>query len=110
MQEKRKSIRYRTRAKASIPGVLENDALLKDISVTGCCIECTIRAHIKPDTQYTLQITPEPDSQIGTFDLLAQSRWIRSETDSCEIGFMILESPKGKQFQRYVDYLSYRAS
>lgn len=110
MQEKRKSIRYRTRAKANIPGILDSEALLKDLSVTGCCIESMMRVKIQPDTQYTIQVIPEPDSQIGRFDLLALSRWVRSEADVCEIGFLILESPKGKQFQRYVDYLAYRAS
>lgn len=110
MQEKRKSIRYRTQAQASIPGVLNGDMLLKDISVTGCCLEAMRQVQVKPDTQYTIQITPEPDAQIGKFDLLAQSRWIRSREDSYEMGFLILESPKGKQFQRYVDYLTWRAS
>ncbi|MDR2535749.1 MAG: PilZ domain-containing protein [Treponema sp.] len=110
MQEKRKSIRYRTQAQAKIPGVFNGDALLKDISVTGCCVECMSRVNILPDTQYTIQVIPEPDSQIGKFEVLAQSRWIHAREDACEIGLIILESPKGKQFQRYVDYLAWRAS
>ncbi|MDR0525925.1 MAG: PilZ domain-containing protein [Spirochaetaceae bacterium] len=110
MQEKRKSIRYTTRAQATIPGFFDSEALLKDISVTGCCIEAMRWVNIQPDMQCTIQIIPEPDSKIGKFELTAQSRWTRNNDDSCEIGFLILESPKGKHFQRYVDYLAYRAS
>ena len=109
MQEKRKHTRYRAQAQASIAGVFENGGLLKDISITGCCIECTMKVTIRPDSQYTIQVSPDPNSEIGNFDLLVESRWIRPKGDSYEMGFMIIESPKGKQFQRYVDYLAWRA-
>jgi hypothetical protein len=109
MQEKRKNIRYRAQARASIAGVFESGGLLKDISITGCCIECTMRVNIRPESQYTIQISPDQSSEIGDFDLLVEARWVRPRGDSCEMGFMIIESPKGKQFQRYVDYLAWRA-
>ncbi|MDR2486028.1 MAG: PilZ domain-containing protein [Treponema sp.] len=110
MQEKRQHIRYLTKAQAGIPGIFESGGLLKDISITGCCIECTRQVNIQPNNQYTIQVSPEPNANIGKFDLLAESRWIRPKGDSYEMGFMIVESPKGKQFQRYVDYLAWRAS
>jgi hypothetical protein len=110
MQEKRKNTRYRSRARASIPGIFEGDAILKDISITGCSIEYTVQVDVKPNTKYTIQIFPEGASGIGQFDILTECRWFRGAGNSYEIGFMIIESPKGKQFQRYVDYLTWQSS
>jgi hypothetical protein len=39
-----------------------------------------------------------------------ESKWIHAAGYSCEIGFSILESPKGRSFQHYVDYLSWRSA
>ena len=110
MTEQRKNTRYHTLARVEIEGVNEGEALLKDISVTGCCVECTAYAEAKLNIQYKLRIIPESSAKIGMFDLLVESRWIHSGSYSCEIGFFIMESPKGKAFQRYVDYLSWRYS
>ncbi|MDR1318450.1 MAG: PilZ domain-containing protein [Treponema sp.] len=93
-----------------IPGVLEGESLLKDLSITGCCVECTVFVDIKPNVHYQLEIEPESAANIGNFQLVVESKWIRSGNYSSEIGFNIVASPKGKLFQRYVDYLEYRAS
>jgi hypothetical protein len=42
--------------------------------------------------------------------MTAEARWIRVNVNTSEAGFMIIDSPKGKQFQNYVDYLSWRYS
>ena len=110
MQENRKNRRYQTLARVRIPGILEGETLLKDLSVTGCCVECTSLLDIKPDTQYRLEIFPEGASNIGNFDLFVESKWVRTENYSSEVGFNIIASPKGKLFQRYVDYLVWRHS
>ena len=110
MKDLRKNIRYQTLAKAKIEGVSEGETLLKDLSVTGCCVESTSYSEIKFNTLYKLEIIPESAAEIGTFHLVAESKWIRTGGYSGEIGFTIVESPKGKQFQRYVDYLSWRYS
>jgi hypothetical protein len=110
MLENRKNNRYRTLARVKIPGILGGESLLKDLSVTGCCVESTSYADIKPNTRYKLEIIPESVAKIGGFELSVESIWIRSGGYSCEIGFSILESPKGKLFQRYVDYLAWRSS
>ncbi|GHV86927.1 hypothetical protein AGMMS50255_2230 [Spirochaetia bacterium] len=108
--ENRKNIRYRALARVRIHGILGEESLLKDLSVTGCCVECTSLADIQPNTQYKLEIIPEAAAKIGKFDLVVKSIWVRSGADSGEIGFVIATSPKGKLFQRYVDYLSWRAA
>ena len=93
-----------------IPKILEGETLLKDISVTGCCVECNIVPNIHIGTQYQLDVEPEGDSYIGNFRLLVESKWIRNDASSTEVGFFIVASPKGRQFQNYVDYLAYRSS
>jgi hypothetical protein len=110
MLENRKNHRYRTLAHARIPGVLGGENLLKDLSITGCCVECTSCADIKPENQYQIEILPESAANIGSFALTVQSKWVRSGGYASEVGFAIVASPKGKLFQRYVDYLGYRAS
>ena len=108
MDERRVNTRYQTLAKVKIEDAESGEILLKDISVTGCCVECTTYVEIKLNMQYTLKVIPESITKIGDFDLLVESKWIRPSGDSYEIGFNIIESPKGKHFQRYVDYLSLR--
>jgi hypothetical protein len=108
--EKRKSPRYRTIAQVRIPGVLEGDTLLENISITGCCVECTASTETKPQMQYNLEIIPESAAGIGQFILPVECQWIRGGDYSNEIGFCIISSPKGRLFQRYVDYLAYRSA
>jgi len=108
MIEHRKNTRYLSFAKAKIEGVNAGESLLKDLSVTGCCVECTSYVELAPNVRYRLEIIPETTSKIGIFNLLVESKWIHSESYSCDIGFCIVESPKGKHFERYVDYLSWR--
>ncbi|GHT56265.1 hypothetical protein AGMMS50268_33650 [Spirochaetia bacterium] len=108
--ESRKHIRYRTLARARIHGTLEDESLLKDISVTGCCVEFTSMADIQPNTTYKLEVIPEVAAKIGKFELQVETRWIRSGGYSTEVGLFIAASPKGKLFQRYVDYLAWRST
>ncbi|MDR3115350.1 MAG: PilZ domain-containing protein [Treponema sp.] len=110
MQERRKDIRYHTLGRARIPEVFEGDLLLKDLSITGCRIQCAEPLAIQLNVQYRIQIIPEPVVKTGTFELLVKSRWIHAGEHSYEAAFMVMESPKGKQFQWYVDYLTWRSN
>jgi len=110
MVEQRKHTRYKTLAKTEIEGISEKESLLKDLSITGCLVECTSYAGIECNKQYKLDIIPESAAKIREFELVGEARWIRIEDYSCEVGFVIVKSPRGKLFQRYVDYLSWRYS
>jgi hypothetical protein len=105
-QEKRQTIRYRSQAWATIPGFIQENAFVKDMSVTGCCIEFKTSVKLKVGEQYTIAVSAEIETQVGRFDLLAEARWIQPRGNGCEIGFLIISSPTGKQFERYVDYLA----
>ncbi|MDR1373618.1 MAG: PilZ domain-containing protein [Treponema sp.] len=110
MVNKRKSTRYCSLAAARIPSASSGEALLKDLSVTGGCIEYTMFADVQTGTKYKLEVIPEAASNVEQFDLTIEIRWIHYEGYACSVGFTILASPKGKLFQHYVDYLAWRAS
>jgi hypothetical protein len=84
MLENRKNPRYRTLARVRIAGVLEGDSLLKDLSITGCCVECAIYADIKPGNRYQMEIEPESVANIGGFEISVETIWIRSGGYSTE--------------------------
>lgn len=110
MIEKRKNTRFQSLARVKIEGVNDGELILKDISVTGCRIECATITEIEPIQQYKVEIIPEGDANVGSFDFLVESKWVRINGNSCEVGFVIINFPKGKLFQRYVDYLAWRYS
>jgi hypothetical protein len=107
MIENRKNPRYTTIAHARINGFEVGDALLRDLSVTGCRLEFSAAVAFSEGSHYRIIVEPEAASAIEHFELVAESRWSRADYDSFEIGFSILSSPKGKAFQRYVDYLAW---
>jgi hypothetical protein len=106
----RSHTRYHTYAKVKIRGIMEHHSLLKDISVTGCRVECTSLADIQVDSPYTLEVIPELGSKIGRFELEVKAVWISTAGYSGDVGFVITASPKGRLFQRYVDYLSWKGN
>ena len=110
MLENRKNPRYKSFAQVRIPKFLGSENILKDISITGFCIECTVITEIQPGNQYQVEVIPEIASNLGSFELTGECKWVQSSSDSSEIGFSVTASPKGKLFQRYVDYLAYRNS
>ena len=107
---KRENTRYPSLAHARIPEIFPEEALLKDLSVTGCCIEYTVYVDAKFNTPYTIEIIPEATAKIGKFELTVECRWVRTGGYSFDLGFIITASPKGKLFQRYVDYLAWRST
>ena len=104
---KRDNERYTSQARVRMPGILEGDALLKDFSVSGCCIESTIRIDVALNKTYNIEIIPEKASNVKKFVISAEVRWIRTVDYTFYVGFFIAVSPKGKLFQHFVDYVDY---
>ena len=97
--------------KAEIVKIAKKHIYLKDLSVTGCCLECTAdmdKVTVVQDGKYKLNIKPEREAHVGSFDLEVECKWIRKDNQTFEMGFQIILSPSGRHFQRYVDYLSYK--
>ena len=110
MAENRKSARYRTLAVAKIEKGVNGEYPLRDLSITGCRIECPSYTEIDINQDFFLEVLPEDAANVESFKLKVESKWIKTGGDSIEVGFRIMESPKGKTFTRYVDYLSWRYS
>lgn len=107
MIENRKSPRYASIARAQVRGLDIGEAVLRDLSITGCRLEFSAALALAEGSRYRLNIQPEAAACIEGFDLEVESRWSHTGYDSFEVGFSVLASPKGKAFQRYVDYLSW---
>lgn len=105
----RKNSRFSSQARVRIPEVFKGEAVLKDISITGCGIESAKQIDIEPGARLSMEVICEPVSRIDNFDLQVESKWVRKDASYCQVGFAIIASPTGKQFQNYVDYLSFRA-
>ena len=111
MSELRKSPRYDAMGKAKIASIPKYKFIVKNLSITGCCLECTpVSDKLKTSEKYKVGIEPEHKSRIRKFDLDVVCKWIRSGENSSEIGFEIDSFPKGKNFQNYVDYLSFHST
>jgi hypothetical protein len=106
----RSHTRYRSFARVKFQGIVGGDNLLKDISVTGCRVECTSLSDIQLDTPYVLEVIPEANARIGRFELEVKAVWLSPSGYSGDAGFSITASPRGKLFQRYVDYLSWQGN
>ncbi len=109
MRENRKSPRYATIAHATVNGLAVGDAVLRDLSITGCRLEFSAAVALTEGSRYKIVVQPEAVAQVEDFELEVESRWSRTDYDSFEVGFFILASPKGKAFLRYVDYLAWRS-
>jgi hypothetical protein len=109
-EDRRYHTRYRSFARIKYQGIAGSENLLKDISVTGCRVECTSLSDIQLDAAYILEIIPEPNAKIGRFELDVKTVWISPSGYSGDAGFSIIASPRGKLFQRYVDYLAWQAN
>ena len=107
MQENRKNERFSTSAQVIISDITGTENRLKDINIIGCCVECSKNIDIKPGSQHFIDIMPEKASKIDMFQLSVECKWVRQINNLTLIGFFILASPKGGQFQNYVDYLAY---
>ena len=110
MQEKRHFPRYTSLARASVPKMFKGDALLRDISIVGCNIECMMSVNAVPEMSYAITIFPEEESHIDSFSITGILRWFHSSPDISVLGFFIKEPPKGERFKQYVDYLTYQSS
>ena len=107
--EQRKNTRYQAHAKARVVGFDCGECEVKDLSIIGCCVTSAKQVDVKPGAQYEIDIIPEKAASIGKFEILAETKRVNSMENSTELGFSILKSPKGKHFQRYVDYLAWRS-
>jgi hypothetical protein len=60
---------------------------------------------MQPGEQYTIEITPVAESGITVFSVKVEARWVKSEVDRFNVGFLIVKSAAEKYLAKYIDSL-----
>jgi len=101
--------RYSSKGRVFVAEVENTDALLKNLSNSGLCIESNKFMDIVPKARYSVDIIPEEESNLEKFNLEIESRWIKSKMKNSESGFVIV-IPSGTEKEVLERYLAYLAS
>ncbi|MDR2553563.1 MAG: PilZ domain-containing protein [Treponema sp.] len=106
----RKETRYPAKGEVYIAEVRNTDAVVKNLSASGLCIESSKFMEIIPRSRYVAEITPDEDSGIGKFSVELESRWIRTSRQTSESGFVIVLPPGAPGYELLKQYIDYLAS
>ncbi|GHV84411.1 hypothetical protein AGMMS50230_00190 [Spirochaetia bacterium] len=99
--------RYTAKGRVYIAEVPNTEALLKNLSASGLCIESQDFMEVVPKTRYSVDIIPEKSSKIDKFKLEIESRWVRTQKQRSESGFVIVVPPGSEKKQVLEQYLAY---
>jgi hypothetical protein len=105
----RQNPRYESGGQVYIAEVLDTNAVLKNLSSSGICIESEEFMNIVPHSKYTVNVFPEKESNINSFTIDIESKWIRTKKDLSESGFIIIIPPGSsakKLLNEYLNFLS----
>jgi hypothetical protein len=105
--QKRKDPRYALSAGITIEG-FEGEALLGNISVSGCFLESITYVGLKPTQIYKAKIIPNPEDGIEAFNLSLELNWTKSSEAFFEAGFSLGDGKTSPQLERYVKLLHSR--
>jgi hypothetical protein len=101
---KRGAPRYATNAGISIAG-FEGEGLLKNISLSGCCLASVTYAAIVPGQVYQVTLVPGRNAGLEPFGVNLTANWTKSSETLFEAGFSLEESRTNHQLEHYVEYL-----
>ena len=88
-----RNVRYQSKGQVYIAEVPNTDALLKNLSSSGLCIESSNLMDVLPKERYSIDIVPEKESNIDQFSLEIETRWVKTKMKSSESGFVIVIPP-----------------
>jgi hypothetical protein len=106
-QESPRAPRYASLAKVTING-FEGEAVLRNVSTGGFCMESKTYAAITVGECYTMRIMPENSSNLQAFELDVEVRWVKSTETSFSSGFLVVKLPAGRFLEKYIDYIKSR--
>jgi hypothetical protein len=101
--------RYKSLASISING-FDGEALLKNISITGFCMESKTFVNITPGTTYGMHIVPEVSTSLEQFDVEVEARWVLSEVFRFDVGFLLTKTQSRKDMDRYIEFLKQKGA
>jgi hypothetical protein len=103
----RKDPRYESGGQVYIAEVLDTNAVLKNLSSSGLCIESQEFMNIAPHSKYTIDVLPEKESNIKPFTIDIESKWMRIKKDLSESGFVIIIPPGTSAEELLNEYLNF---
>ena len=102
--------RYQAKGRVYIAEITNTEALLKNFSSTGLCIQTPGFMELVPKTRFSLNIVPEDESNIDQFSVEVESRWVKAKMTSSESGFAIVFPPGSSGREILKQYLQFLAS
>jgi len=92
---------------ARIPGVLDKEASIRNLSLTGCHIQSTENIDkMKIGKHYTIEIKAKNFFKNYKFNIKAECIWMMKTGRTYEIGFKISSSLSSVDLKTYVDFIT----
>jgi hypothetical protein len=102
---KRGAPRYSLNAGIEVEG-FEGEGSLKNISISGCCMESSTYVSIKPDEVYKVIIKPDTSDNMEPFSYKVKATWTKSSETLFQAGFTLENSQNNTQMKEYVEILN----
>ena len=102
--------RYEAKGKVFFAEVSSTEAVLKNLSNSGLCIETPGFLEVVPKGRFSLNIVPEEESNLNQFDLEVESRWVKAKMKTSESGFVIVVPPDTSVEALLEQYLQFLAT
>jgi hypothetical protein len=100
--------RYESMAFIHING-FEGQALIKNVSSTGFCMQSKTFAALIPGEKYTIRLVPEKITGLSPIEALVDVRWVRSEVSKFETGLQLVKAESNRELERYISHLKLQA-
>jgi hypothetical protein len=102
--QEREDPRFAANGGITIEG-FEGEGLLKNICISGCCMESVTYAALLPAEVYKVKIIPAADISLDPFSAALTASWTKSSEMSFEAGFSLEAGRKNPHLEKYVEYL-----
>jgi hypothetical protein len=102
--QEREMPRFAANGGISIEG-FEGEGLLKNISISGCCLESVTYVAITPNQAYQVTLKPGECTNMESFTLKLLVNWTKSSETLFEAGFSLEEGRKNPLLERYAEQL-----
>ena len=106
---KRGAPRYLLNAGITVEG-FEGEGSVKNISISGCCMESSTYVAIKPDEVYKIIINPDSGENMKPFSYKVRATWTKSSEALFQAGFTLENPQDNAQMKQYVEILNSNGS